>query len=259
MRVTLRDPAAEHAVIRGIAVDTGAAAVRDAAGRLQEQQTCFGGGEDDSPTASCLFHEVFVVFFRLEAEQRQGEVLLPTRLAVAAAGVAAELREQGDDLVGEAYLWFVGQAGDLHLDLGGLAVEHGTKGRFALRSRDQPTAGMDGHDASGLGGQRGGAGQVARFAVGRLARHDDLPPTIGADQFEDRVLRVALNAEGVHSWLSRCGDGKDERRQRDNEPACHGSDPGDREERLRRTDCESVRKLPNAFTICPTYTVVQFL
>ena len=65
-----------------------------------EQQAGVGRGGKDPPAAPFL-DERLVVEGRLEAEQAQPEAVLAARLAVAAAGVAAELGEDRHDLVGE--------------------------------------------------------------------------------------------------------------------------------------------------------------
>ena len=65
----------------------------------RKQARVRGGGEQ--PPAAALLHQGLVVEVRLEAEQREPEPVLAARLAVAAAGVAAELGEDRHDLVGE--------------------------------------------------------------------------------------------------------------------------------------------------------------
>ena len=70
------------------------------AGRLEQQQAV-SGAAGKSAAAAVFLDQRLVVELRLEAEQRQLEAVLAARLAVAAAGVAAELGEDRHDLVGE--------------------------------------------------------------------------------------------------------------------------------------------------------------
>src|SRR5438309_592652 len=78
-----------------------AAAVGDRAGGLEQQQAVVGGGEEQAPAAALLDQGV-VIEGGVEAEQRQFEAVLAQGLAVAAAGVAAELGEDRHHLVTEA-------------------------------------------------------------------------------------------------------------------------------------------------------------
>ena len=65
----------------------------------QEQAVLRRGGKDAAPAR--FLHDVLVILCRLEAEQRELEAVLPARLAVAAAGVAAGFGEYRHDLVRE--------------------------------------------------------------------------------------------------------------------------------------------------------------
>src|SRR5205823_6462870 len=94
------DPAADELVLIGIKFHAFAAGVSDAAARLEKQQAVFRRGEEDAPAAR-LLHQRLIIELRHEAEQREREAVLPARLAVAAARIAAELREDRHDLVGE--------------------------------------------------------------------------------------------------------------------------------------------------------------
>ena len=96
----LLDPAVQHAIFVAADLHPLSAAVGRAAGRLQQQQA-FARRGGKEPPASSLFHQEFVIVLRNKAQQRQLEAVLAAGLAVAAAAVAAELREDGDDLVFE--------------------------------------------------------------------------------------------------------------------------------------------------------------
>ena len=67
---------------------------------LSSSRLLLGRGGEQAAAAAFL-HERCVVELGLEAEQRQREAVLAAGLAVAAAGVAAELGEDRHDLVGE--------------------------------------------------------------------------------------------------------------------------------------------------------------
>ena len=67
---------------------------------LSSSRLLSGAAGNDAPAAGFL-DQGGVIELRLEAEQRQLEAVLAARLAVAAAGVAAELGEDRHDLVAE--------------------------------------------------------------------------------------------------------------------------------------------------------------
>ena len=77
------------------------ATVRKEVRRLRDQEGKLGIGGKDPPAAR-LVDEESVILGGLEAEEREAEAVLPVRLPVAAAGVAAEPSEDRDDLIGEA-------------------------------------------------------------------------------------------------------------------------------------------------------------
>ena len=69
-------------------------------GRFEQQQAALGcGGKEPSPTP--LLNEMFVILRRFESKQRELETVLAVRLTVTAAGIAAQFREDGRDLIGE--------------------------------------------------------------------------------------------------------------------------------------------------------------
>jgi hypothetical protein len=94
---TFGDPPGDDLVRRGLPREDPATAMRHRAGRLQEQKTLLRSRHADA-TSTSLLHDVIVVFGRFEAEERQPESVLTAALAVAAAGVAAVLREDRHDL-----------------------------------------------------------------------------------------------------------------------------------------------------------------
>src|SRR5262249_24511452 len=91
------DPAPDQPVLLAVLVEALAAAVGNAAGRLHEQEALRRGGGKDAPAAR-LAGDGLMVEGGVKAEQRQLEAVLPARLAVTAAGIAAELAQDGDDL-----------------------------------------------------------------------------------------------------------------------------------------------------------------
>src|SRR5207253_1923193 len=93
------DPAADLLVFIGRDVKAFAAAMGDGAAGLQEEQAMFRRGGKEPP-ATVFLDQRLVIEFGDEAEEREGETVLPARLAVATARVAAELGEDRHDVVG---------------------------------------------------------------------------------------------------------------------------------------------------------------
>ena len=94
----LLDPAVEHAVFVAADVHPLAAAVRRAPLGLSSSRLS-PGEEGKQPSATSLLHQEFVIVLGIKSQERQLEAVLAAGLAVAAAAVAAELREDRDDLV----------------------------------------------------------------------------------------------------------------------------------------------------------------
>ena len=136
--------------------------------------------------------QIFVVFFRFKAEQRQGEVLLPAGLAMAAAGIAAELGEheaQPDwrsSPEARSSCWVTSTLISAVLPLN-------VAWRVVVPSLlwDQPTARLDFDDAARDWQTVWRRGSDRVFAVGRFAHDDNLLPAIGANQLERGGLRSA--------------------------------------------------------------------
>src|SRR5262249_24252209 len=97
---TFGQPARESLVPQTRLVDLLPAAVRHAAGPLQEKQTRLRRREEHAAAAGFL-RDRGVIAFRIRAEPRELEAVLPLGLAVAPARVARRLREDRDDVVGE--------------------------------------------------------------------------------------------------------------------------------------------------------------
>ena len=95
-----RDPAGNQAIFVRVGLHLPAAAVGRPGRRLAEQEALLGGGGEE-PTPTPFLHERLVIERGLEPEQAQPESVLTARLAVAPARVAAELREDRHDLIGE--------------------------------------------------------------------------------------------------------------------------------------------------------------
>src|SRR4029079_19604703 len=92
----LDDPAAQALVRQAVDREAPAAAVSDLAGGFQENEAVVGRGGEHAPAAG-FFDERIKIGERTEAEDAELEAGLALRLAVAAAGVAAGLREQRHD------------------------------------------------------------------------------------------------------------------------------------------------------------------
>jgi hypothetical protein len=149
-----RDPAANEAILIRANVHALAATVGDAAGCLRQQQTAVGSRGEQTPAARFL-HERGVIDLRLEAEQRQFEPILPAGLAVAAAAVAAEFREDRHDLIAEVD-W------QIHV-----AVRRGDGNRENLVA----VGGGDGRRAVGDRNDAARTGDAHHFAVGHVEFH----------------------------------------------------------------------------------------
>ena len=109
-RQALLDPAVDQSIGDGIGLHPLPAAMRDQAGRLQQQQAALGRSGEQTPAAAFL-HQVVVILARLEAQERQAKAVLPARLAVTAAAIAGELGEDRDDLIREVDRQVVDQDG----------------------------------------------------------------------------------------------------------------------------------------------------
>ena len=143
----LLDPAAHQAIGGRVDLDPLAAAVRQAGGRLQQQQALVGSGGEE-PAAAAFLHQVLEVFGRLEAEQRQPEAVLAARLAVAAAAVAAVLGEDRRDLVGKVDRQVVTRFVTLTFMLPSMPGSGDDMNRrFAFGNRRDQPRGIDVHDA----------------------------------------------------------------------------------------------------------------
>src|SRR5262249_5694268 len=119
---------------------------------------------------------------RLEAEQREFEAVLPGGLAVAAAGVAAELGEDGHDLVAEVDGQIDVAAGGLDGELDGLVAVPGDDGGGAVGQRDDAAGGGDADDLL--------VGDLVGDVVGEV---NGLPADGGG---EDELLGVVETLEG---------------------------------------------------------------
>ena len=95
--------------------------MRHQSGRLLQQQAALRRG-GRQPAAAPFFHQMLVIFARLEAQQRQPEAILPAHLAMTAAGIAAELGENRHDLIGEIDRRIIGEMRDGHGDRSLLAA-----------------------------------------------------------------------------------------------------------------------------------------
>src|SRR5262249_28028450 len=148
-------------------------AVGDAAGPLEEQQATFGRRRHQAPAARLPDQRV-VIDVRLVAEQGELEPILPARLAVAAAAVAAELGEDRDDLVAEV---------DGQVDVTALGGDGDVDTLVAKAGRNLGGAVADGEDPAGAGDaghldvahlELDLAGQVLESAVGQFGGEDEL-------------------------------------------------------------------------------------
>ena len=85
-----------------IGLDSESPAVRSFSGRFGQQEAVFGNGQEQSAPA-IFFDDVFVVFARFKAQQRQMKTFLAAaRFGVAYSGVATGFGQHGNDIVHEA-------------------------------------------------------------------------------------------------------------------------------------------------------------
>ena len=98
IRHPLRHPAANQVVIISVHLQPPTATMRHHRRALHEQQALVRSRREQ-PAPPRFLHEMFVILRRLKPEQRKFEAILPARLAVATAAIAARLRENRHDLV----------------------------------------------------------------------------------------------------------------------------------------------------------------
>ena len=189
--------------------------MRHEARAFLQEQALVGGGERQPPGPRFL-DQMLVILRRLEAEQRQPEAVLSVGRAVAAAAVAAILREDRDDAVRKVVARILFEALDGERCRGGqrgCARDRGGDGRRAVGQRAHHALLVDGDHAGWLGGERGDAGEVERFAVGVGARHHDLLAGILATQHDAFAVGAAVVHRERHRVTfrgrcrSRCGSG----------------------------------------------------
>src|SRR4029079_5132362 len=115
VRHALGDPADDQPIFVAVLLQLVAAAARDSRDALEEEQAVLGRRGEEAP-AERLLDQVLVVVTGLEPEEREPEAVLAAALTVAAAAVAAELREDRRDLVREVDERRVDVVLDLHRD-----------------------------------------------------------------------------------------------------------------------------------------------
>ena len=180
IRHALLDPPMHQPISGGVDLDPLTAAVRQP-GRGLEQQQALLGGRGKEPAAAPFLHEILVVFCRLKAQQRQTKAVLPARLAVAAAAVAAVLGEERRDLIRKIDRQILNEVGHLHLH----SRIDARRGRDMDRRlafgdrRDQPSR-IDGNNASRRNFVGRLARQIARLAGRELPRDDELLTGVAA-------------------------------------------------------------------------------
>ena len=94
---SLRDPVAQNPIVVARLVEPPTATVRHAGRGLEQQQAAIRSGGRQPPSSGFL-DQRFVIHLRLKPEQRELEAVLPGRLAVTAAAVASELRQDRHDI-----------------------------------------------------------------------------------------------------------------------------------------------------------------
>ena len=146
----LLNPTIDESILVAIHFHSLAAAVRRLSDRLRQQQALTRRGREDAP-ASAFLHEELVIVFGKETEQTELEAVLPAGLAVAAAAVAAELRENRHDLVGEVDRDINRHAGDFDRNLGSdVARGHCFHDGLAILDRRHVSGRIDQNDTSRL-------------------------------------------------------------------------------------------------------------
>ena len=187
-----RDPADQPLVGQRVVGDLVAAAVREAARGLADEQAVRRVRREQA-TASALRHHREVVGLGVEAEHTQLEAVLPLSLAVAAARVAPGFREHGHDLLLERNR---GRAGDSpHFDTRTRpqTVLDDQDVRLPLRKRfHQPRFG-DADDARVRHFVPHPTGEVVRPGVVRHAGDEQLLSRLGAVQYHG--FRAELEPE----------------------------------------------------------------
>ena len=142
--------------------------------RLVQQQALAGRRGREATTTSFLDEEL-VIFVRVEAQQRQLEAVLATRLAVTATAIAAELGEDRHNLVGEVDRHIVGQTGDGDLQVRLLARRIGRDDRGgSVGDRSEQPLGVNLDDVGRLAGEAHLAGMVPHLARAVDPRHEQL-------------------------------------------------------------------------------------
>ena len=154
---------------------------------LGQQQAPIRGGRKQTPPAAFL-DQVLVVFGRLEAQQRELEAVLAAGFAVATAAVAAELGEDGHDLIGKVDRRFVAEMDDFDLNLSGRTS--GRRGRdrgCAIGQRRDEAGRVDRDNALGRDRIAGRTAQVADLPAGILAVDDELLASVAAVERDGAV------------------------------------------------------------------------
>jgi hypothetical protein len=145
---------------------------------LAQQQALLGRGGEE-PAAPAFEDQRLVIQGRLEPQQADPEAVLAGGLAVAAAGVAPELREDRDDLVGEVDRLPGRELPDRHRHPGLPLADADADGRPPIAVRLDGARGVDGRHRRvgagepGLGGPIRALGPVDRQLLDRVGPPQD--------------------------------------------------------------------------------------
>ena len=172
------------------------------AGRLGQQQALLGRGREE-PAAAAFLDQRLVVELRLEAEQGEPEAVLAARLAVAAAGVAAELGEDRDDLVGEVDGPPVGELADGDRHPGFPPSRSDRDRRRPVPSRHDQAGGVDRGHPGVRAGVLGQPGQVLAASSPRCKTGGAMSPWSFLEIWPRTILR---EPRYMKSFLLKCQD-----------------------------------------------------
>ena len=135
----LSDPGSEQLVLPGRLAEPRLSAVRRLPGRLEQEETLVGVAEVESPTVAIAVERVMILG-GVVAEQRELEVALPLKRAVARPGRAAHSAEDAHDVPLEIHLFDRGAAGQRYPSVDGRCRQREqAKGNQRVPSGDAAT------------------------------------------------------------------------------------------------------------------------
>jgi hypothetical protein len=226
----LPDPPHQKPIVVTVLAEPLPAAVGEHSGPLEQKQAVLRRRRQKPPPEG-LLDEILIVVRRLEAQQRKAEAVLAAALAVAPAGVAAQLREKRRDLVRETQRRWIVESfnGDLDRRLRPPG-EGRRKNGLAVGLRSHKARGVHLHHARRLDRVFHVVREIAEAAVGEPAGDDHLEPRVGTHQSRRpaQVLllgagRLDLKLHGTAGVLDGPVRRPDQEHQHDRRASPHGS------------------------------------